>query len=194
MFSLSQRFQVLINQAVTFSVFIIAFIVATSYIDLIYPNNVFNTGVATVNSIKPSLSLRTSRYFGSINSKPKENVRLEFDLDSDLTNLFNWNTKQVFVYLTAEYNNTKNTVINEVTFWDNIITKQEDAVLHLEKAKSKYSVWDISEQFSGKSLKFKLNWNIQPWVGPLTYGEIDTGYELVVPKKVEESSKKQRVN
>lgn len=38
---------------------------------------------------------------------------LRFDMTADLTPLFNWNTKQLFVYLTAEYE-TQNNKVNQV--------------------------------------------------------------------------------
>jgi len=38
---------------------------------------------------------------------------LTFDLKTDLTPLFNWNVKQLFLYLTAEYV-TPNNVLNQV--------------------------------------------------------------------------------
>lgn len=34
-------------------------------------------------------------------------VQVSFDLDADFTRLFNWNTKQVFVSLTAQYDTKK---------------------------------------------------------------------------------------
>lgn len=40
---------------------------------------------------------------------------LTFDLKTDLTDLFNWNVKQLFLYLTAEYQ-TPNNVLNQVIF------------------------------------------------------------------------------
>lgn len=33
-----------------------------------------------------------------------------FDLDADLEPLFNWNVKQLFLYLTAEYTTPKNVI------------------------------------------------------------------------------------
>ena len=39
---------------------------------------------------------------------------LTFDLQADLTPLFNWNVKQLFLYLSAEYATPKNEV-NQVT-------------------------------------------------------------------------------
>ena len=35
---------------------------------------------------------------------------LTFDLQADLTPLFNWNVKQLFLYLSAEYETPKNSV------------------------------------------------------------------------------------
>lgn len=135
--------------------------------------------------------MRTSRYYGSTNGKPKENIKVNFDLETDLSSLFNWNTKQIFVYLTAEYNNTKQTTSNEITFWDKIITNPNDAILNLTNVKSKYNVWDVSENLSGKDLNFKLNWNIQPWVGPLINGHADGDIVLSIPKKKKKPAKKE---
>lgn len=42
---------------------------------------------------------------------------LRFDLSTDLTPLFNWNTKQLFLYLTAEYQ-TQNNKVNQVRMWN----------------------------------------------------------------------------
>jgi len=38
---------------------------------------------------------------------------MHFDLNADLTPVFNWNVKQLFVYLVAEYK-TKNNQVNQV--------------------------------------------------------------------------------
>lgn len=76
-------------------------------------------------------------------------MRLNFDLDADLTPLFNWNTKQVFVYLTAEYDggSKRSDINNKVTFWDRIITSSDKAVISLRNERSAYSVYDIQSSF-----------------------------------------------
>lgn len=181
MFSLSQRFQTVSNTAVSVGMFMAAFIVITSWFQLQYSHAFESTAI--VANLRPRLNKRNNRFYGSTNGKPKENAKVDFDLETDLSKLFNWNTKQIFIYLTAEYNNTKNNVVNEVTFWDKIITDVSDSNLSLKNVKSKYSVWDPSENFSGKDLQFKLNWNIQPWVGPLIYGEIKDIGHLSIPKE-----------
>ncbi|AGO11493.1 AaceriABR224Wp [[Ashbya] aceris (nom. inval.)] len=192
MFSLAQRFQVISNKAMSWSLVAMAFVIATSWIQLLH-DNVFSLDSSIAN-ISPTVKVRSSRYFGSSNGKPKENVRLEFDLDADLTPLFNWNTKQVFVYLTAEYNDPQVLGGNVVTFWDYIIQDKSKANVTLRGAKSKYSVWDAADRLSEKELSFKLHWNIQPWVGPLAYGETIGEHVITIPKQEDGQAKSGKKN
>ncbi|CEP64949.1 signal peptidase complex subunit SPC3 LALA0_S15e01024g [Lachancea lanzarotensis] len=182
MFSLSQRFQHISNQALSFAIFAAVFVVATTWAQL-YRDNVFELS-SSIGKVDPNINVRTSRYYGSVNGKPKENIRLTFDLDADLTPLFNWNTKQIFAYVTATYNGKlKKDVKSEVTFWDTIITDKAKAHITLDNVKSKYTIWDLEEKLSERELTFHLNWNIQPWIGSLVYGET-TGQTLVtIPER-----------
>lgn len=41
---------------------------------------------------------------------------LRFDIHADLSNVFNWNVQQLFIYLVAEYTSKKND-INQVGFF-----------------------------------------------------------------------------
>ena len=66
---------------------------------------------------------------------------LTFDLQADLTPLFNWNVKQLFLYLSAEYTTPKNEV-NQVVLWDKIIQRGENAVLDYRSMNTKYYFWD----------------------------------------------------
>ncbi|AMD20200.1 HDL544Cp [Eremothecium sinecaudum] len=179
MFSLFKRFSVVSSTALSFAFFAGAFVVLSFWFEL-YRSNVFSID-SSIDNIKPSINVRTSRYFGSISGKPKENVKLTFDLDADLTNLFNWNTKQVFVYLTAEYSGAKKPdTSSEVTFWDQIVKDKDHANLSLRNVKSKYSVWDIEDKISERDLTFKLHWNIQPWVGNLVYGSTLSAHNISI--------------
>lgn len=126
--------------------------------------------VSRISNVQPKVTLRTSRRFGSTGA-PKENARISFDLDVDLTPLFNWNTKQVFVYLAADYDGLRSDVKNSVTFWDMIIPNKKDAVLKLKNQRGKYSVWDTSNTLAGRNATIKLKWNVQPHVGFLSFGE-----------------------
>ena len=63
----------------------------------------------------------------------------------DLTPLFNWNTKQLFLYLQAEYVDAKG-VRNEVVIWDRIIHKKDNANLSLT-GRSKYVFRNLAKSF-----------------------------------------------
>lgn len=59
-------------------------------------------------------------------SKKEEYAIIKFSLDADLSSLFTWNTKQVFVYVTAEWpvvgGGAAGNATNQAVIWDQIIT------------------------------------------------------------------------
>lgn len=56
-------------------------------------------------------------------SKKEEYAIIKFSLDADLSSLFTWNTKQVFVYVTADWPPTAYAnATNSAVIWDTIIT------------------------------------------------------------------------
>ena len=82
----------------------------------------------------------------------------------DLSSIFDWNTKQLFVLVTAHYqtrNNVRATVVdvlpvthplpqprNQVVLWDRIIRRGDSAILDLRSAATKYNFFD-----DGRGLK-----------------------------------------
>lgn len=186
MFNLAARAQGVANQALSATAAISVAVAVISLIQL-YFAGAWSIGTTSIANVTASASLKSSRAFGAAGS-PKENSKIAFDLSADLTPLFNWNTKQVFVYLTAEYDG-KDGTLSKVTYWDKIITRKEDAVIQLRKERSKYSVWDVEKSFRGRNATLKLEWNVQPWVGPLVYGETDTAstFEFARVKKAKKS-------
>jgi signal peptidase complex subunit 3 len=56
-------------------------------------------------------------------TKKEEYAIIRFSLDADLSSLFTWNTKQVFVYVTAEWPDSRDAnSTNRAVIWDQIIT------------------------------------------------------------------------
>ncbi|KAF8597499.1 signal peptidase 22 kDa subunit [Ceratobasidium sp. AG-I] len=104
-------------------------------------------------------------------SKKEQDVAFfRFDAQADLSSLFTWNTKQLFVYMVAEYTNEKG-MNNEVVMWDRIVRRKRDAKLNIESARAKYPLRDPSLTFRGASpANFTLKYNVMPWIGGLTYG------------------------
>ena len=53
-------------------------------------------------------------------------------MEADLTELFHWNNKQLFLYVMAEYKTEQND-INQVVVWDRIIKRGEKSKLDLKR-------------------------------------------------------------
>nr|VWP02495.1 D-xylose-proton symporter [Ganoderma boninense] len=66
-------------------------------------------------------------------------------LFQDLTPLFNWNTKQLFLYVAAEYENKQGTK-NDVVIWDRIVRRKEDAQISVA-GRNKYVFREVSASF-----------------------------------------------
>ncbi|PLN77673.1 putative microsomal signal peptidase subunit [Aspergillus taichungensis] len=80
-------------------------------------------------------------------TKKEEYAQMRFDLDADLSPFFNWNTKQLFVYVYASYSSSDNpstsALNSESIIWDTII----------EAPTSPYSLSALKERFLSKSSK-----------------------------------------
>ncbi|KAI8056310.1 signal peptidase 22kDa subunit [Gilbertella persicaria] len=113
------------------------------------------------------------------NSK-SEFARLTFDIDADFTPMFNWNTKQVFVTVVADYQN-KQFGRNRVVLWDKIITSKEKAHLKLRNVRNKYALIDISQKWSDNPANLTLLWDVTPYVGLLQAGQSNKGSQFIIP-------------
>ncbi|KAL8944676.1 MAG: hypothetical protein Q9211_000487 [Gyalolechia sp. 1 TL-2023] len=141
-------------------------------------------------------------------AKKEEYAHIKFDLEADLTSLFNWNTKQLFVWITATYpSKLPSEPSSQAVIWDTIIrsesqkhpltpftlyssltassepprnarraskSKQEvelaPGLIRLKNCKPKNQITDISGQLAATAnVTLELGWNVQPWVGALTW-------------------------
>lgn len=93
---------------------------------------------------------------------------LMFDLQANLDPLFNWNAKQLFVFLTAEYESLDNK-LNQVVLWDKIIQRGENANLDMKNMNTNYYFWDDGNGLRGNSnVTLTLSWNVIPNAGMLS--------------------------
>lgn len=103
--------------------------------------------------------------FNVINSYNKLNqfAFIRFDGLIDTTQLFhNWNTKQVFVQLSTNYNN--HDIQSKTVIWDSIITSRDNPTINLNNVKQKYSLKSKSfADYSNSTIS--LSYDIQPYVG-----------------------------
>ncbi|OQR93030.1 signal peptidase complex subunit 3 [Achlya hypogyna] len=91
---------------------------------------------------------------------------LSFDLDADLSSVFNWNTKQLFVYVVAEYTSASNKK-NEVVIWDAIVPSKADAILQRKDEGVKYFLADQHDELRNAVVTMKLKWDVMPVCGRL---------------------------
>ncbi|XP_068259963.1 signal peptidase complex subunit 3 [Nyctibius grandis] len=95
-----------------------------------------------------------------------------FDITADLQSIFDWNVKQLFLYLSAEYS-TKNNALNQVVLWDKIMLRGDNPRLFLKDMQSKYFFFDDGNGLKGnRNVTLTLSWNVVPNAGilPLVTG------------------------
>ncbi|KAI0313938.1 signal peptidase subunit [Amylostereum chailletii] len=119
--------------------------------------------------------------------RKQDQVRMSFNTTTDLRPLFNWNTKQLFVWVQAEYTNSQGTQ-NEVVLWDRIVRRKEDALIDLA-GKNRYFFHELSKKFAGSGpAHYSLKYNIMPYVGLLTSGEAARTTEPIAFPAVKEAT------
>ncbi|KAK2868095.1 hypothetical protein FQN49_003157 [Arthroderma sp. PD_2] len=128
MHSVSSRFQSVFGFLTTIALVLGAFIAASVVLHPAEPTTSIKLSSVQVAKGRP-------HYYAS---KREEYAQIKFDLDADLTSLFNYNTKQVFVYVVASYPSSSNqSLTTEAVIWDKIIPASE----------SSYSLASLKAQF-----------------------------------------------
>mmetsp|Transcript_57637 Transcript_57637/g.122590 ORF Transcript_57637/g.122590 Transcript_57637/m.122590 type:complete len:181 (+) Transcript_57637:111-653(+) len=95
---------------------------------------------------------------------------VSFAIQHDFTSEFHWNTKQLFAYLVASYNETSNKY-NEVTIWDSIIKSSEEASIDT-KLLAKYPIRDQYTELRGRDVRLHLRYVTVPITGVMYTKEV----------------------
>ncbi|WRX32861.1 Signal peptidase complex subunit 3 - like 1 [Theobroma cacao] len=135
-----------------------------------------------------------------------DEVSLTMNISADLQSLFTWNTKQVFIFVAAEYETPKNSLnqvrlsvsgyylfelsltqitISEaeavsfwVSLWDAIIPAKEHAKFWIHTS-NKYRFVDQGNNLRGKKFNLTLHWHVMPKTGKMFADKlVMTGYSL----------------
>eukprot|EP00941_MAST-03F_sp_MAST-3F-sp1_P001841 g1841.t1 len=136
---------------------------------------------------KPVVNILRLNEVTELRSQPYRDGRvvdravLTFDLDADLSSVFNWNVKQIFAYVLAEYETESNS-LNEVVLWDKIIPSKEEAVIKLKRHFVKYPLIDMHDELRGTEVTLKLLWDPMPITGILSMGKKGE-HKFVLPSK-----------
>ncbi|KAL9233105.1 hypothetical protein vseg_008142 [Gypsophila vaccaria] len=154
------------NAVVTLSVTILAFMCAVaSFSD-------------TFNHPLPSVAINVVSFDRFIMSKDgNEGVSMKLKVVADLRSLFTWNTKQVFVFVAAEYESPKNS-LNQISLWDAIIQSRDDAMIHAT-FRNKYALFDQGSNLRSRKFNLTLHWHVMPKTGMMFTGKRElTGYQF----------------
>ncbi|XP_062194122.1 signal peptidase complex subunit 3B-like [Phragmites australis] len=110
-------------------------------------------------------------------SNGNDEVSMTLNISADLSSLFTWNTKQVFVFVAAEYETSQN-ALNQVSLWDGIIPSKEHAKFLIHTT-NKYRFIDQGSNLKGKDFNLTMHWHIMPKTGKMFADKIVmTGYRL----------------
>eukprot|EP00727_Mastigamoeba_balamuthi_P011190 m51a1_g6694 hypothetical protein (195) ;mRNA; r:79605-80261 len=150
------------------------------------------TATITVDSNVP-VSLQTGTFARTHVERPV----FSFDLDADLSSLFNWNTKQVHLYVTADY--THAGLRNEVVLLDRMVFTKDASRIHLHydgtaepqsycprSAKTGWSgdclylLFDNAGTLAGNTVRIVPRWRVIPVSGMLLSGN-GTASDIAVP-------------
>ncbi|KAE8651592.1 signal peptidase complex subunit 3B [Cucumis sativus] len=132
----------------------------------------------TLNSPSPTAQVQVL----SINwfqKQPNGNdeVSMTLNISADLQSLFTWNTKQVFVFLAAEYETPLNS-LNQISLWDGIVPSKEIAKFQIHTS-NKYRFVDQGSNLRGKEFNLTLHWHVMPKTGKMFANKlVMSGYRL----------------
>ncbi|KAL3635862.1 hypothetical protein CASFOL_020409 [Castilleja foliolosa] len=106
-----------------------------------------------------------------------DEVSLNLNISANLESLFTWNTKQVFVFFTAEYETQKN-ILNQVSLWDSIIPSKERAKFQIQ-TNNKYRFIDQGSNLRGNGFNITMHWHVMPKTGKMFADNlVVSGYRL----------------
>lgn len=91
----------------------------------------------------------------------------------DLRPLWNWNVKQLFCCVIADFETSK--VHSSIIIWDAIIQNKDDALLHKHKQEMKYNLQDKFRELRGVNVRLTLLYDVMPHAGLINHYEIVGG-------------------
>lgn len=120
-------------------------------------------------------------------------LETSLELDMDVSSLFTWDTKQVFLSIVGSYT-SPNRPQNEVVFWDRIVRSKRQAKVHVPNLRNKYGLREVSRTFQNiTSIEFSVHWNVMPYVGMMRHGRTDFTPPVALPAPAEVSANKVRL-
>jgi len=141
-------------------------------------NAVLDSGVAmaslteVLHKSHPQVSASVVQVDGLVAERRNDRAWIVLDIDADLRSIFNWNTKQVYMYVTVDFS-TKRNWLNRVTVFDRIAESASAA--HIKEPKARlpfpFTLSDQGNGLRGKEFNLTVAWQTVPRSGLLLTGE-----------------------
>ena len=110
-----------------------------------------------------------------------DQVKFDFDLSIDLTSVNNWNVNQLYVFVVASYETSKNDK-NEIVVYDRILRDVSEFKFTLKNVKNKYVLRDeFKGTLAGKKIKLSVRYQVMPVFGILWVKEVPVQGEFTIP-------------
>ncbi|WFD00763.1 hypothetical protein MYAM1_003515 [Malassezia yamatoensis] len=120
-------------------------------------------------------------------------LETSMDLEMDISPLFTWNTKQVFLSVIGSYASPSRPE-NEVVFWDRILSSKRQSHVRLSNLRNKYGFRETSRTFQNiTSVEFSVHWNVMPFVGIMRHGRTEFTAPVTLPEPAKVSAEKVRL-
>lgn len=143
-----------LNSAFFFGVWLLAALAALNIASSFFIEQKFDVKTVSVTNLK---LYKNTRYNW-------DEADMEFTLNADLTDIFNWNVKLIYLYLELDYYNPER---NQVIVWDKIIWRDQlkQIKVELTKNKGKYLIKTKSYDLLGRNATATLKWEVIPITG-----------------------------
>ena len=109
-----------------------------------------------------------------------------FNLNADLTPLYNWNTNMLLVSLVCSFD------ADAITVWDQRILRTDTAhhTLALTREHVEYYLTDVNRRLAGKEVTVSLRWEHMSTVGPYYADSVEVA-KFTTPAQYNTKGKRQ---
>ena len=128
------------------------------------------------------LSKTPNLAFSEFKNYKADQVKFDIDLSVDVRSEYSWNVNQLYLFVTATYETSKNSR-NEIVVFDKIIRDKKDYKFDLKQQKIKYFLRDeYKNTLGGKKIKLSVKYQVMPIFGLMWTKEIpNSSVDMVVP-------------
>lgn len=109
-----------------------------------------------------------------------ELLHLNFSLDIDFREEFHWNAKQIFLWISADWETSS--MVHSFSLWDGLILDQEQALMTIIDVVPEYQWVNVDRDLIGNQVNITVRWDVHPWVGLMTRKSDTQPIQIQIPR------------